>query len=82
MVHAPSGPTLKCGDIILGRANDASHRYTLSTSGQPSQIACATYEEAIARAGRFAHSQHVDVWQTDDQRAFTLIVECRLVGSA
>jgi hypothetical protein len=62
---------------VLSRTHDASRRNTLSTSGEAPQIACVTYEEAMARADRFAHSQHVDVWQTDDDRAFTQIIECR-----
>ena len=82
MVYPSLGHTPKSGDVILRRTNDASHRFTLSTSGEAPQIACATYEEAIARADRFAQSQHVDIWQTDDDRAFTRIVECRVVTSA
>jgi hypothetical protein len=45
------------------------------------QIACKTYEEAIVQADRFAQSQHVDVWKTDNDRAFTRIIECRVVTS-
>jgi hypothetical protein len=82
MVYPSPGPTLKSGDVILRPTNDASDRFTLSTSGEAPQIACATYEEAIARAERFAQSQHVDVWRTDDDRTFTRIIDCRFVSSA
>jgi hypothetical protein len=82
MRSSSPGHTPKPGDVILSRTHDASRRYTLSTSEEAPQIACVTCEEAIARADRFAHSQHVDVWQTDDDRAFTRIIECRVVSSA
>jgi hypothetical protein len=82
MQYASPGPTPQPGDVILGRTHDASRRYTLSTSKQALQIACKTYEEAIARADRFAQAQHVDVWQTDDDRRFTRVVECRVATSA
>lgn len=78
MRYSSPGQTLKPGDVVLSRTHDASRRYTLSTSGEAPQIACVSCEEAIARAGRFAQSQHVDVWQTDDDRAFTQIIECRV----
>jgi hypothetical protein len=57
--------------------NGAARRYSLSTSGGAAQIACITLQEAIAGADRFARSQHVDVWQTDDGRVFTRIIEWR-----
>jgi hypothetical protein len=76
------GQTPKPGDVILSRTHDASRRYTLSTSEGAFQIACKTYKEVIAQADRFAQSQHVDVWKTNDDRAFTRIIECRMVSSA
>ena len=82
MRYSSPDETPKSGDVILGRTHDASRRYTLSTSGEAPQIACPTFEEAIARADRFARSQHVDVWKTDDDRTFTRIIECRVVRSA
>jgi hypothetical protein len=78
MLYSSPGHTPASGDVILRRTNDASRRYTLSTSGEPPQISCKTYQEAIARADRFGQSQHVDVWQTDDDRAFTRVIECRV----
>lgn len=83
MRHSSPGQTPQPGDVILRRTHGTSRRYTLSTLEEAPQIACKTYEEAIARAERFAQFQHVDVWQTDDDdRAFTRITECRLVSSA
>lgn len=81
MRYSSPAQTPKSGDVILRRTNDASRRYTLSTSGEAPQITCATYEEAIAQADRFAQSQYVDVWKTNDQ-AFTRILEYRVVSSA
>ena len=82
MVHLPVGDIPKAGDVILWRSDRASRRYTLSTSGETPQITCATYDEAIAQADRFARIHHVDVWQTDDGRTFTRIVDARLASSA
>ena len=82
MRHSSPGQTPQPGDVILRRTHDASRCHTLSTSGEAPQIACKTFQEAIARADRFAQFQHVDVWQTDDDRAFTRIIECRVVSPA
>jgi hypothetical protein len=82
MWSSSPGHTPKPGDVILSRSHDASRRYTLSTSAETPQIACVTYEEAIARADRFAQSQHVDVWHTDDDYTFTRVIECRVSTSA
>jgi hypothetical protein len=82
MRYPSPGPPPQSGDVILRRTHDTARRFTLSTSGEAPQIACATYEEAIGRADGFARSQHVDVWQTDDDRVFTRIIECRFVTSA
>jgi hypothetical protein len=80
--YSSSADAPKPGDIILRRTRAASGRYTLRTAGEAPQVACKTYEEALAHAHRFAESQHVDAWQTDDDRIFRRITECRLVGSA
>jgi hypothetical protein len=64
------------GDVILRWTHDG---YTLSTSGEAPQMAYKTYEEALAWADRFAQCQHVDVWQTGNDRAFTRVVKCRVV---
>ena len=82
MVYSSPADAPRAGDIILRQPKDASRRYTLGTSGEHPQIACATREEAIERANRFAQSQYVDVWLTEDDRSFTRIIECRMVTSA
>jgi hypothetical protein len=76
-----SGHGPKVGDVVLRRANDAPLLYTICTTGEAPQIACATFEEAIARADAFAQVHNVDVWHTDDGHEFTRIVEGRAVGS-
>jgi hypothetical protein len=81
MQYASPVDSPKAGDVILRRTTDASRRYTLSTFGEVPQIACPTLEDAVARADRFARFQHVDVWKTDDDRAFTRVIECRVVSS-
>ena len=82
MVYPAVGDIPKAGDVILRRSDRASRRHTLSTSGKAPQIACATYDEAVNRADRFARTHHVDVWQTDDGRTFTRILDARLASSA
>jgi hypothetical protein len=69
----------KPGDIILERIGDGSRRYALTTSGHVPQIMCATYEEAMAEAGRCARARRLDVWKTDDHRVFSRILGCRPV---
>jgi hypothetical protein len=76
-----SGPAPQTGDIILRRADDLSHRYTIATTGEPPQIACKTFEEAIRRADAFAQSCRVDVWHTDDGRIFERIARSRLADT-
>ena len=75
------GPTPQSGDVILSRTRDASRRYTLSTLEGAAQMACKTYAEALAQVDRFAQSQHVDVWKTDNDRAFTRVIACRVASS-
>lgn len=81
MRYSSPGHIPRSGDVILRRTNDASRGYTLCTSEAAPQIVCATYEEAIARADRFARSEHVDIWQTDDDRVFERVIEYRDVRS-
>jgi len=81
MRYSSPGQTPQCQDVILRRTHGASRRYTLSTAGEAPQIAYKTYEEAITQADRFAQLQHVDVWQTDDDRSFTRVIEYRVVSS-
>lgn len=83
MVLSPEPLVPRPGDIILRKAADASCRsqqYTLSTSDEPPQIACATYEEALGHARRFAQSQHLDVWETDDTDTFQHVIEYRVAA--
>jgi hypothetical protein len=75
MDQTPCAPA--SDDVVLSRATDGSLRYMLSSSGGTPQIICATYEDAIARADRFARAQHLDVWRTDNNRTFRRILECR-----
>jgi hypothetical protein len=82
MVPSASAPTPKRGDIVVSRANDGSRRYALNRFGESPQVICATREEAAVQADRFARTQHVDVWQTEDGRTFARVFEARLASSA
>jgi hypothetical protein len=74
-----NGPA--AGDIILRSTHDGSRACTLGPFGEAPQITCATYEEAIAQAEKFARSHGVDVWRTDDGRAFSRLIECRVISA-
>jgi hypothetical protein len=82
MVHSSLAGLPKTGDIVLKPVADGSRRYALGTTGHAAQIMCATYEEALAEAGRFARAQGLDVWQTHDDHTFSRILECRPASSA
>jgi hypothetical protein len=81
IVISASAPTPKRGDVVVSRANDGSTRYALNRFGESPQVMCATREEAAVQAERFARTQHLDVWQTEDGRTFTRIFEARLASS-
>jgi len=77
MAPSTSAATPKRGDIVVSRAHDGLHGYELSIFGGAPQVACATREDAVANADRFARTHDVDVWQTQDGRTFTRIFEAR-----
>ena len=79
MIESPRMGIPKPGDIVLERVSGRSLRYTLTTSGHVPQIMCPTYDAAMSEAGRCARAHHLDVWETDDHRTFSRIVECRPV---
>ena len=74
-----NGPAV--GDIVLRSTRDGSSACTLGSFGEAPQITCTTSEEAIAQAEKFARSHSVDVWRTDDGRAFSRLIECRVIGA-
>jgi hypothetical protein len=80
MRYSSTRHDLHDGDVIIRRTGGASRPYTLSTLQEAPQIACRPYDEAIARASRFARPRLVDVWATDDDRAFVRVIQCRPVG--
>jgi hypothetical protein len=80
MRYSSTRHDLHDGDVVIRRTGIASRPYTLSTSQEAPQIVCRTYDEAIARASRFARPRLIDVWVTDDDRAFVRVIECRPVG--
>ena len=60
-------------DVIVRPATDSSGRFTLGTLQAPRQFVCVTYDEAITQAKTYAKTSKVRVWQTDDDRTFTLV---------
>jgi hypothetical protein len=57
--------TPEAGDVVLVCTNENPPCYALSTSPDPPQIAYSTYDEAVARAMRFARSRSVNVWRRE-----------------
>ena len=77
MISSAPAPTPRLGDIVVSCAT-SSDKYALTTFGKAPQLICTTREEATAEADRFARAYHVDVWETEDGRAFTKICDARL----
>ena len=77
MVHSSVASRPTTGDIVLKAVADGSRQYAVGATDHAPQILCATYEEALAKAGRFARAQGLDVWLTNDGHTFLRILECR-----
>lgn len=81
MSLSSSDDTPRNEDVIIKRTNDGSSRYTLGTLREPAQFSCATYNDAVARASRYAAAFRVRAWQTDDDRRFTRIMKTQPAAS-
>ena len=67
--HAPTKPV--DGDLLVLRETSANGPCSVSTVPDPAHALLSSYEEALAYALRLAGRVGVDVWYTEDQRAFT-----------
>jgi len=68
------------GDVVVVHTTDASRPYTLTTSPDPPQIACGSYDEALGRAKRFALMRRIHIWRRDGE-TFSQIAESQPVAA-
>jgi hypothetical protein len=65
------------GDIVVHRKVHSPPVYVLSRLDGSLQFSYSTYEEAVAHATRFARSEHLDAWYTNDDRVFERVAKHR-----
>ena len=65
------------GDIVISPFDGFPGHYALSVRPGPAQFVCVTYQEALARARRFARRARVDVWVEEDTRRVALVARHR-----
>lgn len=68
----------QAGDILIHRTTASPRRYVVNTLPGPPQAAYESYDQAVAGVTPFATTQRVDVWYTDDHRAFKRVIARRL----
>jgi hypothetical protein len=68
----------KPGDIVIARIEGPGETHALGVLGNPSQVACRTYRDALAAARHYAMRARVDAWFADDQDRFTLLSSHRI----
>ena len=73
MSPLPSNAVPAQDDVIVRSAADSTGRFILGTLQAPRHFLCMTYDEAITKARTYAKTSGVRVWQTDDDRTFTLV---------
>lgn len=71
----------QAGDILIHRTTASPPRYVVNALPGPPQAAYETYDQAVASVTRFATAQRIDVWYTDDHRAFRRVIARRLPAS-
>lgn len=69
------------GDILIHPTTASPPRYAVNTLPGPPQAAYETYDQAVASVTQFATARRVDVWYTDDHRAFRRVIARRLPAS-
>jgi len=72
----------EAGDVLINRLRRPAATYALSVMPGPSQIVCGTYDEALARAMRFAKKKHVDVWVAEPGRLAAAVARHRIAALA
>jgi hypothetical protein len=75
--QVPQEPRPEPGDIVIGPAEGSPTGHALRVAPRPFQIACATYDEALAHARAFAARERVDVWVAEDKGGFALVARYR-----
>ncbi len=73
-------PTPQPGDLVITAIIHSARAWVVSEYRHEGQIHCATYDEALERAKRFAHDYAVDVFYTeDDGHTYVLLARHRAV---
>ena len=65
-----NGDRPRPGDLVVHRQVHSPAVYAMGTLDGPSQFFCRTYDEAIARAIRFASRESLDAWYTNDEQRY------------
>jgi hypothetical protein len=73
--HARSLP--QNGDIVVERETRSPARWSLRQLPASAQFSCASRDEAIGAARKFAREQEVDLWEREGQ-ACTLLETFRV----
>jgi len=79
MEHRNSVYSPEPGDILIRRVNGSRRAHALCVVPHAPQVACRTYDEALARATRFAETGRVDVWRVEGQDRFARVACHRAV---
>ena len=75
-----SEPLPQVGDVLLRRVNECPTDYVLCRCCGKPQLRCSAYLTAFDSAKRWARTEHVDVWLTDDNDTFVLLSRYRWDG--
>ena len=77
---APANPA--DGDLLVHRETSVNGPCSVSTVPGPAHVLFPSYEEATAYAERLAHRTGVNIWYTEDDRAFTAVRRARVPSAA
>lgn len=71
--HIPEQP--HPGDVVITAESGQPSSYTVSVVPGPAQLRHETYDAALASARKFAQSQGVFLWFTNDRTTFSLLTD-------
>jgi len=74
MTHTSTESKPQAGDILVHRTTASPGQYVISAIPGSLQAASKTYNQAVASVPGFLTAQRVDVWYTDDDRAFGRVI--------
>ena len=65
------------GDVVIGRSSHSEVVYLVSLFGDPPTFLTESMQHAVASATQLAQRGSVDVWYTEDNVIFALLVSHR-----